>query len=458
MNPNPTPSAGLPSGTIGGRRRHSAAGHWQWQRLLAAPHRLAFAAGAAWMLLAALWLAGSALARAVGLAPVGGPTVLAADATQALVLSQAFLPLFVVGLVFSVGPRWLGMAALPARVLLLPVGLMSAGWVLALLGLQGHRVLASLGLAVSAVGWALATGLFGLMALESRADRRHASLVVAGSALGVAAQWVAAVLLALQSDAGVRAATAVGLWGGLGLAAVALLHRHLTQPLGDDTADATAARALAETAAGPDAGTPRARGTAQPLLGLLSLAVLLQAVLAAGEAGASAPLAAPLALARAALEWPVALLVLGLAWRWVQAVRRRPAPMAALPATGLAWLGLSFALSGASHLAIARGGLGLGQAPATAFAMGFLSCTLLALATHLARSRSGRALRADPWTWLSLGALQVAAVLQVLAAAWPVAATGFGLLALQFWLAGVGAWAVRHLRWFGRPRVDGGAG
>ena len=44
------------------------------------------------------------------------------------------------------------------------------------------------------------------------------------------------------------------------------------------------------------------------------------------------------------------------------------------------------------------------------------------------------------------------------AALWPAGGTPLTLLAAQLWLAAVAAWALRHAPWFGRARVDGGAG
>ena len=65
MPPVQPQPAGLPSGTYGGRRS-ARAGAWQWRRLLAAPHRLAFWGGSVMLALSALWWGGMLLARAVG--------------------------------------------------------------------------------------------------------------------------------------------------------------------------------------------------------------------------------------------------------------------------------------------------------------------------------------------------------------------------------------------------------
>lgn len=83
---------------------------WQLQRLFAAPHRLAFAAGATVLALSALWWSAAMLARAGGHAlPSGLPQTEA----HGLVMVLGFMPLFFVGFLFTAGPRWL---RVPARV------------------------------------------------------------------------------------------------------------------------------------------------------------------------------------------------------------------------------------------------------------------------------------------------------------------------------------------------------
>jgi uncharacterized protein involved in response to NO len=49
-------------------------------------------------------------------------------------------------------------------------------------------------------------------------------------------------------------------------------------------------------------------------------------------------------------------------------------------------------------------------------------------------------------------------LLRVLAALWPLAATPFTLLSVQFFVASVGAWALRYGRWLLQPRADGQLG
>ena len=433
LQPQP---AGLPSGTFGGRRS-GRAGAWQWRRLAAAPHRIAFWGGSVMLAATALWWGAVLLARAAG---VVLPWAVSPGAAHALLMAFGFLPMFMAGFVFTAGPRWLGLGEVPGRMLALPVAVMLGGWAVAAVGFHVSAPLAGLGVAVAAVGFALVTGLFGLMVLESPvADRDHARLVLAGCTVAVVAQWAAAVLLVLGIDQGVRAAVHGALWA-LALVFVAVAHRMIpffTQG------------ALPSV----QAWRPRA------LLAVLAALVGLQAPFAVAEALNGGVLPAGPAALRAAIELPGGALLLWLSLRW--GLRESlSVRLLAMLHLGFAWLGVAFTLGGVSHalMGLSGGVQSLGLAPLHAFTMGFLGSLLLAMASRVARGHSGRPLQADNWTWLMFWALQVAVLARVAAALWPQAGTPLTLLAVQFWLAAVGAWALRHAPWFGQPRVDGGAG
>ena len=89
-----------------------AAGHWQIARLLGAPHRLAFAAATALMMIAALWWALALTAGALGW---NWPQGMPAPTVHALLMTLGFMPLFFAGFLFTAGPRWLGLPPVPAR-------------------------------------------------------------------------------------------------------------------------------------------------------------------------------------------------------------------------------------------------------------------------------------------------------------------------------------------------------
>lgn len=227
--------AGLPSGSFGARRGASALS-LTWRRLLAAPQRLATAAGSLLLLATALWWALAQLAPALGLAL---PWVLAPAQAQAWLLGVAVWPVFLAGLLCDALPRWLGCRPLAARLLVLPLGLVLAGATLAVVGFHASVSMAALGLALVAVGLALLAGLSGLTVLEHRsaggdaradapgaaAGRARALPALAGLLVLAAAAWAGAVALALGQAVWLLVALQVGLWLGLVPLAVALAHR-----------------------------------------------------------------------------------------------------------------------------------------------------------------------------------------------------------------------------------------
>jgi uncharacterized protein involved in response to NO len=335
---------------------------------------------------------------------------------------------------------WLGLQAVPGRLLLVPVAASLLGWVAAVVGFHFSAPLAALGMAAAAVGVALVAGLFGLLLLESRSqDRRHAVMALVGCGVLVVAQWLASITLVLGQLAATSAALQAGLWGGLGLVFVAVAHRLMPAllPAGLSLAAAWRSRLV---------------------LNGLALLVVCQAVLSAAEALAGGVMTPVPAALRAAMELPAGAVLMLLSLTWGLRVCHA-ARLLSLLYMGFFWLGVSLTLGGLSHglMSLSDGVLSLGDAPVQAFAMGFLGNVFLAMATAVARGLSGRDLRPDNWVLLISWALQVAVLAKVCAALWPHAATPLGLLAAQFWVAAMGAWVLRHMGWLGRPRVDGGS-
>ena len=123
---------------------------WRLSRLLTAPHRLGFFSAALMLATSALWWA---LALATRHAGVALPWAVPPPLAHGLVMAMGFMPLFIVGFLFTAGPRWLGLSDVPARSLRNPVLAMLAGWGLALAGFHLHEVLAGLGVALVAGGW-----------------------------------------------------------------------------------------------------------------------------------------------------------------------------------------------------------------------------------------------------------------------------------------------------------------
>jgi hypothetical protein len=224
MNHFQPQAAGLPSGSFGARRGASSMAR-PLQRLLAAPQRLAFAAGGVLLVATALWWALAQVAPALGL-PL--PWVLDPALAQAWLLGVAVWPLFLVGLLCDALPRWLDGPPLAARLLAVPLALVAAGAGLAALGFHASTTLAALGLAALAVGLALLAGLVGLTVLEHRrtagdgTGRARALPALLGLVVLAVGTWAGAVALALSQGLWLQMALQVALWLGLVPLAVAL--------------------------------------------------------------------------------------------------------------------------------------------------------------------------------------------------------------------------------------------
>ena len=408
---------------------------WRLARLLTAPHRLGFFSAALMLATSASWWARALAARHAGVAlPWAVPPPLA----HALFMAMGFMPLFIVGFLFTAGPRWLGLSDVPARSLRNPVLAMLAGWALALAGFHFHALLAGVGVAVVAGGWgAIVLRFFGLLRTSPVADQLHARVITTASAIGALALAAAALALAGGHVTGTRVATQLALWGCLAPIFATVSHRMI----------------------------PFFTASALPFLDAWRpnwLLWVMLAVLAVSGAGAMAeglwwPLPAPWRWAQVAVEAPAALLMLWLAVRWglVQSLKIR---LLAMLHGGFVWLGLALALAAVSHGLMASGSEGLGLAPMHALSMGYLGATLIAMITRVVAGHSGRPLAADDLAWALYWTLQTATLLRVGAALWPAAEVPLVLLAVAAWAGATTGWACRYGGWLGRPRADGRPG
>ncbi|OGB03752.1 MAG: hypothetical protein A3E25_22880 [Burkholderiales bacterium RIFCSPHIGHO2_12_FULL_69_20] len=410
---------------------------WTVARLLTAPHRLGFFSAALMLATSALWWAVALVARQAGLAlPWAVPPAVA----HGLLMGMGNMPLFIVGFLFTAGPRWLGLPDVAARSLRWPVVAMLCGWAVALIGFHAHALVAALGIAAVAGGWsAIVVHFVGLVRRSPVADQLHARVIAAAAALGALALWAAAAGLATDQATAVRVATQAALWGCLAPVFWTVSHRMI----------------------------PFFSASALPLLDAWRPNWLLWvglAALAVAGAGAVAdllwwPLPPAVRWAQLALEAPAAALMLWLAVRWglVQSLKIR---LLAMLHGGFVWLGLALSLAAVSHGLQASGtsAVGLGLAPTHALTMGYLGCTLIAMITRVAAGHSGRPLAADNVAWALYWGLQTATLLRLGAVLWPAAEGPLVLLAVAAWAAATTGWAWRYGGWLGRPRIDGRPG
>jgi uncharacterized protein involved in response to NO len=414
-----------------------AASGWHLRWLLAAPHRLGFFAGASMLAGSALWWALVLLMRAQGLSPAWA---VSPPAAHALLMSLGFTPLFIVGFLFTAGPRWLGQPDVAARGLLMPVLTMLGGWCITWPGLHLHAGAAGAGMALVAAGWSVLCWRFATILRASRVpDRSHARAVALACTVGALTMWVAAAALFVGDESLLRAATQVALWCFVATVFAAVSHRMVP------FFSASALPLL-------DAWRPMG------LLWLIVGALWFEAPFAVAQLWWW-PLPAALRWAQVVVELPAAALLLWLAVRWglVQSLKIR---MLAMLHAGFLWLGITFALSAVSHALMALSGdaQSLGLAPTHALTMGYLGATLFAMTTRVSSGHSGRSLAADNTAWALYWVLQSAVLLRVVAALWPTLATSLTVLAVLAWATAAVGWALRYGNWFGRARVDGRPG
>jgi uncharacterized protein involved in response to NO len=422
------------------RRVRGAPPPWRPQWLFAAPHRLAFGAGALMLAASALWWLVAMVARAAG---VAGTWALPPASAHGLLMGFGFMPLFFAGFLFTAGPKWLDVPGPSARALLGPVLAQLAGWGVFVLGVRARdpelgAVLAALGLAAAAFGWSVLAARFaGLLRASRVADQVHARCIAAAGVVGALLLWAASLAVAVGALAWLRPIALAGLWGFAGVVYVTVAHRMVP---------------FFTAAALPQLDAWRPNWLLAVFVGAMdfeALAAVAQALWWPWPVAAHA--------LQAAVEAAVAVLLLAQAVRWglVQSLKLRLLAMLHL---GFLWLGVAFALAALSNALVALGGQPLGRAPLHAFTMGFLGSTLLAMATRVSCGHGGRTLAADDLAWALFIVLQGAVLARLAAELLPVGTAWWTVAAALLWALAVGGWALRYGRWYGRPRIDGRPG
>ncbi len=410
---------------------------WQTWRLKSAPHRLGFFAGGFMLALTGLWWALALTARYQGM---DLPWAVAPPVAHGLAMALGFMPLFIVGFLFTAGPKWLLMPDVPASSLVRPVLALTLGWCMALAGFHLSAMLAGLGMGLAAWGWAGLTLRFArLVRASPSTDKRHALAVAAASAVGVLAMAGGAAAVALDQVPLARAAAQLALWGFLAPVFTAVSHRMLP---------------FFTTSALPDLAVWRPNGLLTALIAALAITAAgatLEALVGTLPDSVHAVLIA--------VQAPAALLVLWLSLRWglLHSLRIR---LLAMLHVGFVWLGLALGLAALSHARVLwlDGFASLGLAPLHALTMGYLGATLIAMITRVAAGHGGRPLAADNLAWGLYLLLQAAALMRVIGALWPAAEWQLTAAAALAWATACAGWALRYGNWMGRPRLDGRPG
>lgn len=396
------------------------------QQLFQAPHRLLFFVGASNLLLAVLWWALWLTSHLGDGWKMPEPPVYAGW-LHAFVMQYLVLPSFIFGFLLTVFPRWMGLPDLP-RWRYLPVGVGLMGGQLAiLLSAAGWEAGFVVGLLTATAGWTAGLIVLGRQLFLESGRTWHARSCFAALLIGYVG-LLCFVAFALGANASL-ALVSIKL-GGIGL----LLPVYLT----------VAHRMFPFFAANTVAGYTPWRPL--PWLTAVWVALLLHLLLELTHAYAWLWIAdvALLALSSLAL------------WRWWP--RGRMPGLLAVLFIGLAWMPITFALYVVQSVTyLISGEFILGRAPMHALFIGFFGSLLVAMVTRVTQGHSGRPLAMYGLAWFALVALQVVAVMRVVAEIAPDALRWQALSAVG-WLLAFSPW-VGRIGWiYLMPRKDGRPG
>ncbi|MGL6069901.1 NnrS family protein, partial [Craterilacuibacter sp.] len=344
----------------------------KFYRTTMAPHRLGFLAGGILLLVSLVWWGAQMVGR------FGGSPML--SAVPALFLHgysmvYSFFPLFMLGFIYTAGPRWLGVAS-PSRKCYAPVLLgYAAGGVLVLLASYNTQWLTP-GIALQALAWTGALAIWLRAVHHSKAsDKTHARLV----ALAFGAGWLGLLLgfyWAISSNTYAWLAVVdIGIWGLLLPVFLTVSHRMLP------FFSASALTLYQPWRPKWLLGSWIALSFSHGALEIFSLNTLLP-------------------------DLAFAALLLYTSYRWRLLASFKVKLLAMLHAS-FVWAGIALSLYAVSSALQLAGHAGLGFAPLHALALGFFSTMLLAFVTRVTLGHSGRPLVAGilPWTcyWLMHG-------------------------------------------------------
>ncbi|QCO68330.1 NnrS family protein [Luteimonas yindakuii] len=396
-------------------------------RLLgAAPHRLMFFIGAGNLLLAmAWWAAWLAAARWPPLSmPQPQPY---AGWLHAFVMQYQVLPSFFFGFLLTTFPKWTGQPEFE-RWRYVPVGLgLMGGQLCTLLGALGWEAGIVVGLLMTVAGWTAGLATLAPLLWREQGVTWHARSCIAALSLGLVGvlAWTAFVLGA--SPLWAFASIKLGTFGLLLPVYVTVAHRMFPFFASRVTPGYQPWRPLW-------------------LLALFWPLVLAHLVLELFHAYAWLWL----------VDLPLLALTATMLWRWWP--RARTPGILAVLFIGLSWLPLTFALYAGQSVAYALTGVyWLGRGPAHALFIGFFGSVLIAMVTRVTQGHSGRPLAMYTAAWFAFLAIQLVAVMRVVAEIVPDA-MAWQVAAALGWLVAFAPWVARIGRIYLSPRADGRPG
>jgi uncharacterized protein involved in response to NO len=397
----------------------------RWRILTAAPHRMFFASGVAWLLAWSGWWLLILALRAAGVA--GYEPVLPGLLLHGGIILFVVLPPFIYGFLLTVFPRWMPAPPPAQGAMLAACGALNAGNLLMLAGsalapglFASGWLLATLALAI------IATTLLGIL-VRARGSVSHAYAVLMGLAAGLLGMVLFARMAATGDFSSWPLARGLGLWGFLLVVYFSVCHRMIPFFSSRVVPGYVAWR--------PD--------------WVLYLFVLLAIARGTLELAPGAAWLASIPLAAIGV-WCVA--------RWWPRQRTGVRLLAVLHLS-LAWLAMGLVLAAVGDLGAALGYNGvIGRAPLHVLGMGFMGGMLMAMVTRVTLGHSGQPLVLDGVTWKLFLVVQGATLLRVGAEFAPGGANMLSLAAALAWVGAFGAWALWHAPSYFRPREDGAPG
>jgi uncharacterized protein involved in response to NO len=355
---------------------------------------------------------------------------------HAIVMQYQVLAPFMFGFLLTVFPRWMGLEEL-SRWHYVPVGIgLFGGQLLTLAGAFGPAHLLHLGAVFTIAGWA--TGLFYLLRWLRRDGGKTRHAVSCGGAilLGFAGFLAYAVYLHTGNARLVFASIKIGSFGLLLPVYFTVAHRMFPFFAGNVV--------------------PGYKGW-RPMwmLAAFWMFALVHLVLELAHG----------------LRWTwlpdLGLLGLSGAWLWrnwprpgAGGMRGNAAQRALLHVLfiGYAWLPIAMALYVAQSAVYAwDGDFLLGRAPAHALFIGFFGSLLVAMVTRVTQGHSGRPLELGGAATFAFAAIQLVAVVRIVAELVPDP-LAWDAVAAAGWLVAFAPWVLRSLRIYATPRADGKPG
>ncbi len=340
-----------------------------------------------------------------------------------LMLYGVFL-FFIYGFLFTVFPRWMGAPEVPRGRYMTVIGLAVLGMAVTYVGLFAARWLLAAGLALYLIAWISAIAI--LLAVYRRARKRGLHERLLAIELGLGALGVALFIDGVIADQGYAFVMAreMGLWGFLTPVLLTVSHRMLP---------------FFTQSALPFASVPRPGWSLAGFVGGCWLHGVFEV--------------AQLPVLRLVVDAALAGIALHHTVIW--GLRRSfSVRLLAMLHVAFLWFGIAMALYVAQALLLLFGISAIGRAPLHALGIGFVTGTLVAMATRVTLGHSGQALAVKAPTWYLFLAVSAVALLRVAAEFVPAAYQTLNLLAAAGWLICLIPWAARYAPIYVRPRVD----